>query len=119
MISRRALRRWRAARAPGWGEVRGGGGGSVGAVLSSRRMSTEVTGNVTGLKPSEIKALERIYRRRVPPTQAVSAELAGTLAERSFELHRQVGVLVDRRGTIEHVVVGDASKLVLPDVGRL
>jgi GTPase len=30
-----------------------------------------------------------------------------------------VGILVDRRGQIEHVVVGDASKLDLPDVGRL
>jgi GTPase len=82
-------------------------------------MSHEVTGNTTGLKPSEIKALERIYRRRVPPSEAVSYELATTLAERSFELHRQVGVLVDRRGAIEHVVVGDASRLMLPDVGRL
>ncbi len=34
-------------------------------------------------------------------------------------MHRQVGALINRRGTIEHVVVGDASKLVLPDVGRL
>jgi GTP-binding protein HflX len=28
-------------------------------------------------------------------------------------------VLVDRRGTVHHVVLGDASKLMLPDVGRL
>jgi GTP-binding protein HflX len=82
-------------------------------------MSQEVTGNLAGLKPSEIKSLERLYRRRVPPAEAVSYELATSLAERSFELHRQVGVLIDRRGAIEHVVVGDASKLVLPDVGRL
>ena len=34
-------------------------------------------------------------------------------------MHRQVGVLIDRRGGIEHVVVGDASQLMLPDVGRL
>jgi GTP-binding protein HflX len=32
---------------------------------------------------------------------------------------RQVGVLVDRRGTVHHVIVGDASKLMLPDVGRM
>jgi len=28
-------------------------------------------------------------------------------------------VLIDRRGAIEHVIVGDASKIVLPDFGRI
>ncbi len=79
----------------------------------------EVTGNLTGLKASEIKALERLYRRRVAPAEVVSSELAAQLASQSAELHRQVGVLIDRRGTIQHVMVGDASKIVLPDVGRM
>jgi GTPase len=82
-------------------------------------MNQQVTGNLAGLKPSELKALERIFRRRVAPTEVVSSELAGYLAELSAELHRQVGVLIDRRGTITDVIVGDASRLVLPDVGRL
>ncbi|HKE19083.1 MAG TPA: GTPase HflX [Kofleriaceae bacterium] len=82
-------------------------------------MPEELTGNTKGLKPSQIKALERIYRRRVPPREVVSHELAGFLCEVSAELHRQIGVLIDRRGAIEHVVVGDASQLMLPDVGRL
>ena len=82
-------------------------------------MQHEVTGNLTGLKASEVKALERLYRRRVSPTEVVSAELAAQLAAQSAELHRQVGVLIDRRGAIQHVIVGDASKIVLPDVGRM
>ena len=82
-------------------------------------MSEEVTGNTAGLKASQLQALERLYRRRVTPTQIVSAELATTMSELAFELHRQVGVLLDRRGSVTHVVVGDASKLDLPDVGRL
>lgn len=36
----------------------------------------------------------------------------------SHELGRQVGVIVNRRGKIEHVVLGDAHKLELPDLGR-
>jgi GTP-binding protein HflX len=82
-------------------------------------MQQEVTGNLAGLKASEIKALERLYRRRVAPTEVVSAELATQLAAQSAELHRQIGVLIDRRGGIEHVFVGDASKIFLPDVGRM
>jgi GTP-binding protein HflX len=79
----------------------------------------EVTGNRAGLKPSEIATLERVYRRRVAPREVVSAELGTFLCEISRSLARQVGVLISRQGAIEHVIVGDASGLVLPEVGRL
>jgi GTP-binding protein HflX len=82
-------------------------------------MNATVTGNLEGLKASEIKALERVYRRRVAPNEVISPELAAFMAERSAEIHRQVGVLIDRRGAITHVFVGDASKIILPDIGRL
>ena len=82
-------------------------------------MKQDITGNTQGLKTSEIKTLERIYRRRIGSDEVVSAELASFMCEISAELHRQVGVLINRRGDIEHVMVGDASKITLPDVGRL
>src|SRR5688572_1584550 len=82
-------------------------------------MNATVTGNLEGLKASEIKALERVYRRRVAPSEIISPELATFMAERSAEIHRQVGVLIDRRGAISHVFVGDASKILVPDLGRV
>jgi GTP-binding protein HflX len=85
----------------------------------NHHIPTNLVGNLTGLAPSEIKALERVFRRRVAPTEVVSPELAAFLAELSAGMHRQVGVLLDRRGTITHVMVGDASKIMMPDVGRL
>jgi GTP-binding protein HflX len=41
------------------------------------------------------------------------------LCAASFETGRQVGVLVHRSGQVDSVVVGDAGKLMLPDIGRL
>jgi GTP-binding protein HflX len=82
-------------------------------------MQSQLTGNTKGLKASQIRALERIYRRRVPPSQIVTYELATYMAQLSRELNRQIGVLINRRGAIEHVAVGDAARLWLPDVGRL
>jgi len=79
----------------------------------------DVTGNRAGLKPSELAALERVYRRRVAPHEVVSDELAGFLCELSSGIARQVGVLISRQGAIEHVFVGDASRIMLPEVGRL
>src|SRR5207302_9752110 len=40
------------------------------------------------------------------------------LTELSREVGRQLGVLLNRRGEVEHVIVGDARQLVLPDIGR-
>lgn len=59
-----------------------------------------------------------MFQRRIPPAQIVTAEFARQLTELSHEIGRQVGVLVDRKGHIEHVVVGDATKIVLPAQDR-
>ncbi|MGH7818538.1 MAG: GTPase HflX, partial [Candidatus Binatia bacterium] len=81
-------------------------------------MSSVVHGNTLGLAPSDIAALERLYRRRVPPDRVTSPELARAMSEISAATGRQVGVLLNRRGQIEYVIVGDAAKLRLPDFGR-
>ena len=78
-----------------------------------------VTGNVVGLKPSQMHALERVYRRRLRPAEIVSGELATYLSEVSREIERQVGILANRRGDVEHVFVGDASRIMLPEIGRI
>jgi GTP-binding protein HflX len=78
-----------------------------------------VSGNITGLKPSQKHALERIYRRRLRPSEIASTELASFLCEISREMERQIGILVGRRGEIEHVFVGDASRINLPEIGRI
>ena len=79
----------------------------------------DVYGNKTGLPPSTLRALERLYRRRVPADDITSPELTRSLAAVSFETARQVGALVHRSGQVDYVVVGDATKLMLPDIGRL
>ena len=79
----------------------------------------EIYGDTSGLSPSDTKALQRIYRRKVPLDRLTTPELTRALVGVSHATGRQVGVLVDRRGTVHHVIVGDASKLMLPDLGRL
>jgi len=79
----------------------------------------QIYGDTSGLSPSETKALQRIYRRRVPLDRLTTPELTRALVGVSHSTGRQVGVLVDRRGSVDYVILGDASKLMLPDVGRL
>ena len=79
----------------------------------------QIYGDTSGLSPSETKALQRIYRRRVPLDRLTTPDLTRSLVSVSHATGRQVGVLVDRGGRVHHVIIGDASKLMLPDVGRL
>lgn len=66
-----------------------------------------------------MRALLRLYRRRVPLDTIATPELARALVDVSIDTGRQVGVLVHRSGAIDTVIVGDASRLMLPDIGRL
>lgn len=80
---------------------------------------SQIDGNTAGLSPHSIQMLERLYRRKVPLTEIASAELIKTLVDASKEAGRQVGVLVHRSGVVDRVIVGDSSRLMLPDIGRL
>ena len=77
-----------------------------------------VHGNIIGLKASQIKRIERLYRKRIPPQRIISPDVARLLAELSSEVRRQIGILVGRRGTIEDVLVGDQRSVTLPDLSR-
>jgi len=76
----------------------------------------EVLGQTSGLKAAQLNALERIYRRRIDPSEVVSGELARFICGLSHEIRRQIGLLVDRAGNIKYVMVGDDREIMLPDL---
>jgi GTP-binding protein HflX len=65
-----------------------------------------------------LRRLEKLYQRRIPPEAIITQEVARHLTELSQEIHRQIGLLIDRKGRVEYVVVGDAHQIVLPDLRR-
>jgi GTP-binding protein HflX len=78
-----------------------------------------VDGNPHGLKANQVQRLERLCRRSVAPDQLVTQELAREMTELSREIRRLVGVLIDRRGDVAHVMVGDSHSIAMPDWGRM
>ena len=76
-------------------------------------------GNTHGLKPNQLRRIEKLYQRRISPDQVVTPEFARQLSELSHETNRQIGVLIDRKGYIEYVTVGDARRIELPDFKRV
>jgi GTP-binding protein HflX len=90
----------------------------MGAQISEEDAINHVEGNLQGLKPSQVRQLEKLYQRRIPPREIVTQDFARRLTEVSREIGRQVGVLVNRNGYVEYVVVGNARGIVLPDLKR-
>jgi GTPase len=76
-------------------------------------------GNIQGLKPNQLRRIEKLYQRRVSPNQIVTPEFARQLSELSHETRRQIGALIDRKGYVEFVIVGDARRIELPDFKRV
>lgn len=59
--------------------------------------------------------LERLYRRKVAPSEIISPDLARLLLTLSRDIGRQIALLVSRAGTVEYVVVGDEKSVLLPE----
>ncbi|MBI3927359.1 MAG: GTPase HflX [Armatimonadetes bacterium] len=78
----------------------------------------KVQGNLLGLKPSQRQRLERLFHRRLDPGQVIAPELARTLCELSREIGRQIGILVDRKGKLQDVIVGDARQIEISEMRR-
>jgi len=76
-------------------------------------------GNTQGLKPNQLRRIEKLYQRRIPPHQIVTPEFARQISELSHETRRQIGALIDRKGYVEFVIVGDARRIELPDFKRV
>ncbi|MDX6445052.1 MAG: GTPase [Blastocatellia bacterium] len=76
-------------------------------------------GNTQGLKPNQLRRIEKLYQRRIPPHEIVTPEFARQISELSHEIRRQIGVLINRQGYVEFVIVGDARQIELPDFKRV
>jgi GTP-binding protein HflX len=79
-------------------------------------LSREIFGNIAGLKPSILRSLEKLYRRKVPPQSIITPELAQELAYLSYQINRQVGLLINRKGDIDFVVVGSYNRIEIPEL---
>ena len=78
----------------------------------------KIHGQTGGLKANQVRRLNNLYRRRTPPALVVSPELSKAIAQLSFEIRRQIGLLIDRQGWITHVMVGNHQEIVIPNIEK-
>ncbi len=51
--------------------------------------------------------MEKLYRKKLPASQIVSVELAEAVAEISHEINKEVAIIINRRGQIVSITVGE------------
>ncbi len=71
------------------------------------------------MKKNQLKLLNRLAGRRIPRSDIISPEVARTLCQLSFEINRQIGLLVDRSGKIEVLIIGTYSNILIPQINTI
>jgi len=71
---------------------------------------------MSGLKTGQIRRIEKLYSRKVPPRQVATPLLVRELSQLSREIRRQIGVMITSRGKIAYVIVGTPRRIVIPDI---
>jgi GTP-binding protein HflX len=86
--------------------------------LKESPIAATVQGNTQGLKPSTLKALNRLSSRRYSGPGGLSPDQARELAALSLDTGRQIGLLIDRSGRPDMVIVGDPGAIFIPELPR-
>ncbi len=77
-----------------------------------------IHGELKGLKAKQRADLKKLDNQRVRADVIVSPEIAMRLAALTHATRRAIGLIIDRRGRITDVIIGDAERLYLPELGR-
>ncbi|MFQ5788552.1 MAG: GTPase HflX, partial [Thermodesulfobacteriota bacterium] len=80
-------------------------------LISEGKSIEKIQGNVSGLKTSHIRNLSRLYKRKIPPKEIITLELARSLSNISHELKKGITILINRKGRVETVFIGDSHHL--------
>lgn len=78
----------------------------------------KISGNIAGLKSSQIDSLERLHGFQTPVGYVLSPELRDEICRISVDIRRQTGVLINRQGMVVTVLVGDHDGLMIPDISE-
>lgn len=78
-------------------------------------MTTEnIYGNLQGLKPNQLKQLQKLYHQRIRIDRITTTDLAERIAAISTELKQPVCVYLNRRGQVMRVGVGTPRQTQIP-----
>ncbi len=75
-----------------------------------------INGNTQSIKERLLNELEELYDKKFESRELVPAELAETIARISHEINREISVLINRRGIVVDISIGDSGTVSLPQL---
>ncbi|QNU68689.1 GTPase HflX [Ruminiclostridium herbifermentans] len=76
----------------------------------------KINGNTQSIKDRLLNELEGLYDVKYGPRELVPVELAQTISRISYEINREISVLINRKGTVVDISIGDSGKATLPQM---
>jgi len=73
-----------------------------------------IYGNPQGLKPSQIKQIQKLYHQRLPGDRFTTSEFAQRLAAISSDIEQPICTYINRRGQVIRVGVGTLRQTQIP-----
>ncbi|WP_283769018.1 GTPase HflX [Roseofilum capinflatum] len=83
-------------------------------LLREREPIDTIYGNIQGLKPSQLKQLQRLYHQRLPGDRLTTSEFAQRVAAISSDINQPVCSYINRRGQVIRVGVGSPHQTQIP-----
>jgi GTPase len=62
--------------------------------------------------------LKNLGDKRLKENMMITLDLARYVGELSLEIKRQIGILIDRAGYVQYVIVGDTKSIEIPQLDR-
>ena len=75
-----------------------------------------INGNTQSIKERLLNELEELYDKKFGSRELVPVELAETIARISHEINREISVLINRRGIVVDISIGDSGTVSLPQL---
>ncbi|WP_041700339.1 GTPase HflX [Clostridium sp. BNL1100] len=76
----------------------------------------KVNGNIQSIKDKVLHELEDLYDKKYGSRDLVPEELAVTISRISADINREISVLINRRGIVADISIGDSGTVTLPQV---
>lgn len=92
------------------------GGDHAQNIFKKEKFINKISGHTTGLRAAQLKQLERLGHRGMPPESIITNELARQISYLSHDLNRQIGILISRKGEINKIIVGDHKSILIPSL---
>ncbi len=79
-------------------------------------MTQSVSGNIAGLKNSQLLQLEKLYTMTTGHCEFITGDIVALITAVSAEINREISVYINRKGRILNVAVGDKATVSLGEI---